>query len=472
MALSLSGASAMTPGEIDGPVESVVVVGAGMAGLTVGNALAHGGIPCTTLEARNRVGGRTFTAEVGGSYVDLGASWIHSPGENPLTALGADLGIQQVPWEAFDVSWGWDPDTGELLAAEEFGRLYALADAAVEEFVTSRRDAGGNAPLSQFVATASAMADLDDVSRARTAALVRLFVEADSSGRMEDVSSRWFPSNGLELEGSPMGDVPVGGYGRFVDALSEGLDIRTGVVVTDIEVGEEGVVVHCAGGESLSASHAVVTVPLGVLKARAISFTPQLQADRLAAVDRLGFGSFDKLAMTFDRPFWTEAGVPHLIVTPSVSPAPTHCFLGADSAGGGPVLVAFAFGSTHQWLEHEDTADSVASAMSSLEQIFGSGIPEPVAAVRSEWSRDPFSRGAYTFLAEGAGPDDLELLGIPHARRVLFAGEATGYARVGFADGAIATGIREARRLTRRPDVELGRLGSPVTGRAGWPTRP
>jgi monoamine oxidase len=257
-----------------------------------------------------------------------------------------------------------------------------------------------------------------------------------------------------------MGDVPVGGYDGFVSALAQGLDIRTGVEVIGVESGERGVLVHCAEAPTMSATHVVVTVPLGVLKARTITFEPPLADERLASIDRLGFGVFDKLALKFDRPFWTEAGIPHVVAVPSAGKPPVHALLGLDSACGDPVLAVFAFGSTHGWIEDADLGRSTKRAHELLRSIFGGDVPTPVAAVRSEWWRDPYARGSYTYLATTARPHDLERLGEPHAQRVLFAGEATGYARVGFVDGALDTGAREAKRLTGLASVEIGRLSA------------
>ena len=87
-------------------------------------------------------------------------------------------------------------------------------------------------------------------------------------------------------------------------------------------------------------------------------------------------------------------------------------------------------------------------------------MPVPVAATRTDWSGDPFSRGAYSYVSLAASPADLDLLGQPHEGRILFAGEATSQARTGYADGALSTGIREAKRLLGRPQVQLGRLSA------------
>ena len=78
------------PGGIVRPVERVLVVGAGIAGLTVANAMAHAGVDCVVLEARSRVGGRLHTADLGGSPVDLGGSWMHHPIGNPVRQLRPD----------------------------------------------------------------------------------------------------------------------------------------------------------------------------------------------------------------------------------------------------------------------------------------------------------------------------------------------------------------------------------------------
>ena len=71
----------------------MVVVGAGIAGLTVANALAHGGIECVVVEARDRIGGRLHTVDLAGSPVDLGGSWIHTPVGNPMRAFAQSVGV-------------------------------------------------------------------------------------------------------------------------------------------------------------------------------------------------------------------------------------------------------------------------------------------------------------------------------------------------------------------------------------------
>ena len=61
----------------------------------------------------------------------------------------------------------------------------------------------------------------------------------------------------------------------------------------------------------------VVTVPLGVLKRDVLWFSPALPPGRRAAIERLGFGRYEKVALRFDEPFWRAAGLPHVMIFPS-----------------------------------------------------------------------------------------------------------------------------------------------------------
>jgi len=99
-------------------------------------------------------------------------------------------------------------------------------------------------------------------------------------------------------------------------AMAAGVDLRLGTEVTDVAVTADGVRVRTADGRSEAGTHVVVTVPLGVLKRGAPRFSPGLPPDRLAAIGRLGFGRFEKVALRFEEPFWRAAGFPHLMLFP------------------------------------------------------------------------------------------------------------------------------------------------------------
>ena len=449
------------PGGIQRPVDRVVIVGAGIAGLTAANALAHHGVDAVVVEARHRLGGRLHTVELGGLPVDLGGSWIHEPIGNPLTDFADLAGVARVSGDLFRDIAILDPIDGLIDPAE----TELLIEAAIETFpattpgIAAALPAGASVAdgIDRFVEVRGAEL-LGRVDPGRLETMVRNNAESDSSGPAEDGALVHYPGNSGHYEGDYLGDVPAGGYRRIVEAMAAGIDVRRDARVTEIAADGRGVRVRTDDGASFDGSHVLVTVPLGVLKAADLRFDPPLPLERLSAIERVGFGRFEKIVLRFERPFWSEAGVGHLLVVPHDGSFEPPVLVALDRFGGGPLIVAFGFGSSAGCIADRPESDVVAHVCDLLERAIGGPIAQPVEVVRTSWGSDPFTRGAYTYTSRRSEPADLDLLGQPVGGRLLFAGEATTSARVGFADGAMSSGIREAKRLLGRSDVELGRL--------------
>jgi len=208
----------------------------------------------------------------------------------------------------------------------------------------------------------------------------------------------------------------------------------------------------------------VVTVPLGVLKRDVLRFSPALPPGRRAAIERLGFGSYEKVALRFDEPFWRAAGLPNLMIFPRDPAAPVVWAIGQDAFGAGPVLVFHIFHSATGHVLDATADDAARWVLDMLAEVTGSPCPAPAAVAVTSWTNDPYSGGAYTHIPPGASPADADLLGEPIGGRLLFAGEHTQSARLAYADGAMTSGIREAKRLLGRPGVRLGPIRTARTG--------
>jgi polyamine oxidase len=444
------------PAGVTGPAERVVVVGAGIAGLTAANALAHGGVECVVLEARDRIGGRLHTADLGGSPVDLGGSWIHMPGGNPMRAFADLAGVPCRSADPVPEIAGFDCAEGRRLSAAEAEAVLGLYTedfpAAVGQLAA---ELGPDASAADGIEAFVASAGLAPGSARRARQMLYAAIEAESADLAERQSLRWM-WNEFEYEGNYFGDVPDGGYRRLVDAMATGVDVRLGVEVAGVALSAGGVRVRGADGTSEEGSHVVVTVPLGVLKRGAPRFSPALPPDRLAAIGRLGFGRFEKVALRFDEPFWRDAGFPHLMVFPRDPGEWMVWALGLDAFGGGPVLVFFLFHSDAARLSEAGNDGAARWALGLLAEATGRACPEPAAVAVTSWASDPYAGGAYTHIPPGASPADADLLGEPVGGRLLFAGEHTQSARMAYADGAMTSGIREAKRLLGQPSVRLG----------------
>jgi len=294
------------------------------------------------------------------------------------------------------------------------------------------------------------------VSARRARQALRAEIEADAADLSERHSLRWL-WNEIEYEGDFFGDLPVGGYRRLVYEMAAGLDVRLGVEVAEVVHSPSGVRVHCADGTTEVGSHVVVTVPLGVLKRGALRFTPTLPPDRLAAIARLGFGHYEKVALHFDRPFWRDAGLSHLLIFPRDPGESTVWVFDLYAFDAGPTLVFHAFASSAHHVLDSTEAEAAQWATDLLTAAAGVPSPAPSAVAVTSWATDAHCGGAYTHVPPGADPADADLLGEPIGDRLLFAGEHTQSQRLGYADGAMSSGLREAARLLGH-DGHVGRF--------------
>jgi polyamine oxidase len=462
-AVSLDDGRSDVPGGVAGPVERVVVVGAGISGLTVASALTRAGVECVVLEARDRIGGRLHTVDLAGSPVDLGGSWIHMPDGNPMSAFARQVGVPCRSADPVPEMAGFDCAEGRRLSDAEAKAVLGLYEEVFPD-ATARLAArlGPEASAADGIEAFVAGSGLAPGPARRARQMLYGAIEAESADLAERQSLRWM-WNELEYEGNYFGDVPDGGYRRLVTAMAAGVDVRLGVPVTEVAVSAGGVRVQAADGRSEEGSHVVVTVPLGVLKRQALRFSPALPPDRLAAIGRLGFGRFEKVALRFEEPFWRTAGFPHLVIFPRDPGEWIVWVMGLDAFGAGPVLVFFVFHSDANRImgtSRDGTSAgqdaAVRWALGLLGEAIGAPCPEPVEVAVTSWGTDPYTSGAYSHIPPEASPADADLLGEPVGGRLLFAGEHTQSARLAYADGALTSGIREAKRLLGQPAVHLG----------------
>jgi polyamine oxidase len=451
-----------------GESSGVIIIGAGMAGLTAANALINGGMDCVVLEGRDRIGGRLHTVDVGGSMIDLGGSWIHSPVGNPMSAFARQAGVLQTPADPqFDLAtlMVWDTLKRSRLLPSDVA-LAVLDDQKFTNQSPSLLAAlGPQASLKDAIELYLDRAQPSGDARRYAEFTIRILTETFESGPWEKIGFDNYVNAPIETyNGSEVGDFPVGGYVRLVNAMANGvpMDVRLQHEVTRVIYGAGGVSVdvidHGSGSpvaRSFRGSHVLVTVPLGVLKAGAIAFDPPLPAEKTSAIERVGFGTFEKVAMHFDAPFWETAGGTHLVHVDNVDALEWPLFLDLQRLSATPAMVALCTARYADGLLALDDAQVQASALAILQEVYGSAVTAPTAVAISRWRADPFTRGSYTYLPLGCTPDDLDTLALPVGERLLFAGEHTYKLRYGYADGSMSSGKREAARLLGTASVTI-----------------
>ncbi len=222
--------------------------------------------------------------------------------------------------------------------------------------------------------------------------------------------------------------------------------VKEGKIKGDVRR-EVKVVTSC--GDEFEGDAVLVTVPLGCLKAETIRFEPQLPDWKLASIERLGFGLLNKVVMEFTVPCWDET-VDYFGAAAECTELRGRCFMfwNLKRTGGAPILLALVVGKAAYEVEHQESSDLIEHALIILRKLFGeTAVPNPIASVVTNWGLDPFSRGAYSYVALGALGEDCDILARPVDNCVFFAGEATCKEHPDTIGGAMMSGLREAVRI-------------------------
>ncbi len=437
-----------------GRAERIVVVGAGMAGLVAARLLQDSGFTVTVLEARTRTGGRVWTDDRLGAPLDLGGSWIHGVAGNPLTLWCEKLGIDLVESQGerllIDKRATAPTREGQRRRAI-LGRAafkVAIEWASWKSKAMARSWGPRSISVKQAVEPLLHARWLPEIDRLVVATFVEMS-EGVQSAPWDAVSAEeWFPTEGLDRNAQPRG-----GFRPLLGDAAQGFDIRHGAAVERIDWSDGGVTAVLQGGEQIVADRAVITVPIGLLRAGLPALDPLPPEAQRLALGRLGYGAgiLGKIYLRFRRRFWPEQ--PKWFGRLPDAPDRRGTFntwVSHEMETGLPILLSFANGRTAIQLDREASDDEVkALAMASLRDMFGNDIPEPEAMVYPRWLSDPWSRGGYSYPGVGSDPDDGSAYARPLGSRVFFAGEATEPVEYGTVHAALWSGEQAAEAIFR-----------------------
>jgi monoamine oxidase len=416
---------------------SVIVIGAGVAGLAAAQRLRNVGVTVTVLEARNRIGGRVWTdRSVLGYACDMGAGWIHGPdGGNPVTPIAASAGATTFLTDNDSVqifnAAGADVTSQQVTNDVRYRSLVSSTGA----LQTRANGLAADVALSENMRAVDATLLTDPFMQYSFSA----YGEFDWGGPIEELSAYYFSTSQIY----PGKDVLFpAGYDAVPNKIAVGLDIRLSTSVSAIDASGTGVRVTTNSG-SLTADYAICTVPLGVLKTSAITFTPALPSAMQTAISRVKVGYVNKVFCNFSTAFW---------------PTDTQYF-GAHTASKGMLnywlsyrkfssincLVGLAVGNAGRTIEGLTNAEISSAVTTQLKSMFGSSTPEPLSINPTRWTADPLAGGAYTFPNLGAtAPGDWDALGTTVNGKLYFAGEHTSSNYRGTVHGAILQGQKAA----------------------------
>lgn len=409
----------------------VVIIGAGAAGLSAARAAETAGLTFTLIEARDRIGGRTVTDHRFGVPVDGGATFIHFADKNPWTKIAAGLGVateagnwRRGGYRAYS-DGQLEPDDVELARRQGRNRMWERAETVDFDHDMSFADLVATAdPATRHAAYSMARGAVgEEAERVSVADYIRLY-------------------DGANL-------VLREGYGTLVARYGAGLPVRLGVAATAIDWSGQGVAVATSAG-TIRARTAVVTLPLGVLKAGRVRFTPALPGEMVSALDGLAMGALSKIILSFAGTRLGASPDMHLVENAGRQPGISFEMWPFDT----DVVVAWYGADYARQINLLPEGEAVRHVLDRLKRIVGSEAETAFrGGVRFGWSADAFSEGSYSYARPGHGRAR-DVLRRPVGDRLWLAGEAmAGRASMTVA-GAQQTGEQAiaaiAARLKRR----------------------
>ena len=415
---------------------TVLVIGAGMAGLSAAYHLKQAGIQATVLEARDRIGGRVWTdRDFADIPVEFGAELIHGKTAEVNTwEWVRRLGLNVWHWNKLDDS----------MIRTESGDWLTMGDARAQspELDQTRSWELGDAPAPRADEDLGSYLRRIGFSEAQLRYVQRSFANAEGDAMRYLNAKAHAQLFHDESKESDYSDYRIlDGYDAYYTLLAAGLDIRLNCPVSHIDW-SDGIILTCATGEALRADSAIITLPLGVLQAGAVCFDPPLPATKMDALEGLQMGPVMKLVYLFEQPILgPKIGAIYARGNPPMWWSPS-----LGRGGGATVWTAFLTGDYAREMLPLGEAEALERGMQTLRDEISQPDLRYIKARWVNWIEDPYACGGYSVCLPG-NYDARERLAQP-TPPLYWAGEASApHHMTATVHGAYFTGQRAAQEI-------------------------
>ncbi|MGQ4596617.1 FAD-dependent oxidoreductase [Nocardia sp. R6R-6] len=447
------------------------VIGAGFAGLTAALRLKQAGRSVAVLEARDRLGGRTFTeVRPDGSWIDRGGAWI-GPGQDRIQALMTEFGVPSYQQYADGaammvvdgkqhrytgtIPWTMSPWAAMNLGAVLLELGHLCKSVPLEAPWTAKKaDKWDQVSLAQWLdGNVLSKPAHDLLETAISGCYTSAASEVSLLFVLYQMASGGGPGFVLGIRDGAQDARPVGGMGAIYRPMAAAIgdSIRLSQPVRRIEQDPDGVTVR-TDQLSVRARRAIVAVPMAV--ASQILYEPMLPVDRSFLHQRMPSGSIIKIAVVYDEPFWRRDGLSGQSAAPG-SPA-TITIDACTNTGRPGVLCVIVEGPIARQIGKLDESERRTAILSELGDRFGDRARSPIDYIEQDWSIERYSGGG---MLSHAPTGVLTQFG--HALRepcgrIHWAGTESSAVMCGWVDGAVRSGERAASEVLEHEWAAVG----------------
>jgi monoamine oxidase len=412
--------------------KTVIVIGAGISGLAAAKKLSEKGFNVIILESQDKLGGRLRTNRSLGLAFDEGASWIHGVSGNPLTKLASESKMNT--FETVDDQENTCYDIGGV---KRSASIFENAETELYSILKTLKNSGSLAQSFETVFNSFYPTKAND---RLWKFLLSTYVTFDT-GDLNNLSSKLY-DEGEEFGGAEK--IATNGFDTIPNYLANGLNVQLNQRVTKVDYSSTKIKLIHNGTES-ECDYLLVTVPLGVLKANKILFTPDLPIAKKTAIQKIGMNCVNKFLLKWDTVFWED--VQYISYTPEVKDKFNYFVNVKKFHPSTNALMTFAYADYARQTESMSDGQVIAEIMAHLKDMYGPNIPNPTHLLRTKWQSDENSFGAYSYTAVDTEMQHFEDLAEEVNDKLFFAGEHTHIDYFSTAHGAYLSGIREAQKI-------------------------
>ncbi|KAL3380700.1 hypothetical protein AABB24_001056 [Solanum stoloniferum] len=437
---------------------SVIIVGAGISGLTAAKVLSENGVDdVVILEAADKIGGRIRKEEFGGVAAELGAGWIAGVGgkqSNPVWELALQANLRTCFSDYSNARYNIYDHSGKIFPSGIAADSYKKAvDAAIQKL---RSQEGNHNEDTEDAA------ETPSTPKTPIELAIDFILHDFEMAEVEPISTY------VDFGESEFLVADERGYEHLLYKMAENFlftsegkimdsRLKLNTVVREVQHSRNGVLVTTEDGPLYEANYVILSVSIGVLQSDLISFSPPLPRWKMEAIRNLDVMVYTKIFLKFPYKFWPcEPEKEFFIYAHERRGYYTFWQHMENAYPGSNMLVVTLTNGESKRVEAQSDQDTLREAMEVLRNMFGPDIPDATDILVPRWWNNRFQRGSYSNYPIYANHQLVHDIKEP-VGRIFFTGEHTSEKFSGYVHGGYLSGIDSSNALLEKMRRDDGR---------------